>query len=252
MLELFKILFVIPFLLYSCYSDLRTRRVSNRVWLVMLAIGIQFTLYDLSVYRLPYLYVLAFSAGFIFVFVYLLFEFGAFGGADAKVLIVLSIIIPAYPVLDIWGYSLPVAGKPLIDIFAFSIFGNAVLLTIVVPMFLLIYNLTHLTISKVGNPAYLHVGYMCDISELKGKHVKLMHQYERAEGGVLLTFRRSGVVVTDEVHAELLKLRDEGLIGRKVWVTPGLPFMIPITLGFFVAIVYGDLIYLITRAFLTG
>jgi preflagellin peptidase FlaK len=40
---------------------------------------------------------------------------------------------------------------------------------------------------------------------------------------------------------------EKGLIKDDVWVTPGLPFMIPITLGFFVAAFYGDLITELTK-----
>jgi preflagellin peptidase FlaK len=35
-----------------------------------------------------------------------------------------------------------------------------------------------------------------------------------------------------------------------VWITPGLPFMIPITAGFITAVVFGDLIFYITMKFM--
>src|SRR3970040_389536 len=107
MLDILKIIFCMPFLIYSCYSDIKTRRVSNKVWFVMLAGGILLVLYDISIYGAAYLPRLFISAGFIFVFVYILFQVGVFGGADAKSLIVLSIILPAYPKLQAFSYTFP-------------------------------------------------------------------------------------------------------------------------------------------------
>ncbi|WP_243685356.1 A24 family peptidase [Methanosarcina barkeri] len=40
------------------------------------------------------------SGVLVFTAVYLLFQFGAFGGGDAKGLIVLSILFPSYPVFS--------------------------------------------------------------------------------------------------------------------------------------------------------
>ncbi len=36
MLDILNILFCTPFLLYTCYSDFKKRRVINDVWLIML------------------------------------------------------------------------------------------------------------------------------------------------------------------------------------------------------------------------
>jgi preflagellin peptidase FlaK len=250
MLDILKIMFCIPFLIYSCYSDIKTRRVSNNVWLVMLTGTIFFVLYDISIYGAAYLPRLFISAGFIFAFVYILFQFGIFGGADAKSLIVLSIILPAYPVVQIFEYSFPL-NKPLIDLFAFGIFGNAVLLTIVVPIGLALYNLAKMG-PYIDNPLYIFIGYRAKISELADKHIKLIQSFELVNGEVKSNFKRGGVEIDEKLISQLKALSEKGLIKDDVWVTPGLPFMIPITLGFFVAVFYGDLIteftkYLILR-----
>ncbi len=245
MLDILKIIFCTPFLIYSCYSDIKTRRVSNNVWLVMLAGGIFFVLTDISTYGAAYLPRLFISAGFIFAFVYILFQFGIFGGADAKSLIVLSIILPAYPKLQAFGYSFPL-NKPLIDLFAFGIFGNAVLLTIVVPISLAVYNLTKMGL-HVDKPLYIFIGYKTKISELASRHIKLIEKFEVVNGVVKFHFKRGGVEINETLISELKTLSEKGLIKEEVWVTPGLPFMIPITLGFFVAIFYGDIIFELTK-----
>ncbi len=110
--------------------DIKKRSVSNDVWLIMFAGSIFFILYDASMYGISYLLSLFISAGFVFMLVYIIFQLGLFGGADAKSLIVLSIILPTYPAFQAFGYSLPL-NKPLYDIFTLSVFGNAALLTII-------------------------------------------------------------------------------------------------------------------------
>jgi len=245
MLDILKILFCAPFLIYSCYSDIKTRRVTNKLWLVMLAGGSPFILYDIYSEGFVYLPHLFISVGLIFMFVYLLFQMGTFGGADAKSLIVLSIILPVYPRLYISGMNLPI-NKPLIDLFAFGIFGNAVLLTIVVPLGLAVYNLAKMGF-RIDKPAYIFIGYKAKITELAGRHIKLIENFEEIDGTIKQRFKRGGVEVNEKVISELKTLSEKGLIRNEVWVTPGLPFMIPITLGFFVAALYGDLIFELTK-----
>ena len=48
----------------------------------------------------------------------------------------------------------------------------------------------------------------------------------------------------------LLKWKAEGKVGDKVWVTPKIPFLIPILLGFLVAIIYGDILTQVVSFFL--
>jgi preflagellin peptidase FlaK len=55
------------------------------------------------------------------------------------------------------------------------------------------------------------------------------------------------VEINKKVISKLQALSEKGLIKEEVWVTPGLPFMISITLGFFVAVLYGDLIFELTK-----
>jgi preflagellin peptidase FlaK len=245
MLDVLKIIFCTPFLIYSCYSDIKTRRVSNNVWLVMLAGGAFFVVTDISTYGTAYLQRLLISSGFIFVFIYILFQIGVFGGADAKSLMVLSIILPVYPKLQIFEYSFPL-NKPLIDLFAFGIFDNAVLLTIIVPISLAVYNLTRMGL-HIDKPAYIFIGYKTKISELTSRHIKLIEKFERVNGMVKFRFKRGGVEIDEKIISELTALSEKGLIKDEVWVTPGLPFMISITLGFFIAIFYGDLIFELTK-----
>ncbi len=250
-IELLKVLYCAPFLLYSCYTDIQTRRVSNQVWKLMLIGVALFVAIDIIAGGIPALVKLLISAIIIYVFVYIIFQLGGFGGADAKSLIVLSILFPVYPQIQVLGTYFPLQGVPLIGLFAFSVFGNAVLLTIVVPLGMLVYNLLTLKPGEIlQRPAYLFVGFKTDISKLLGRHIKLIEEYSLSESEIHTRFRRNGVTIDDETVETLEEYAAQGLIPRQVWVTPGLPFMIPITLGFFVAVFFGDLIFYITKLLL--
>lgn len=245
MLDILKILFCTPFLLYSCYSDIKTRRVTNKLWLLMLALGSVFVVYDIWNYGFPYLFWIFISTGLTFVFVYILFQLGVFGGADAKSLIVLSIIFPVYP--NYLGFPIH-APLPLFkDFFAFGIFENAILLTIVVPLGLAFYNLSKMGL-HIDKPLYAFIGFKINISELSQKrHIKLIEGFEIINNEIKFFFKQGGVELDEEVINELKNASEKGLIKDGVWVTPGLPFMIPITLGFFVSLIYGNLIFELTK-----
>jgi preflagellin peptidase FlaK len=244
-LDILKILFCTPFLLYASYSDIKNRRVTNNVWLLMLVGSIFFITYEYSLYKILTLRPLIISAVFIFILAYILFKIGAFGGADAKALIVLSLTIPTYPGFQAFGSAFPL-NKPLYDIFALSILGNAALLMIIVPIGLAAYNLAKMGL-HIDNPAYIFMGYKTRISELAGEHIRLIQDFEIANDKVQSRFKWGGVEINEEKIRELKTLSERGLIEDKIWVTPELPFMIPIMLGFLIAVSYGDIMFELTR-----
>ncbi|VVB56375.1 Preflagellin peptidase [uncultured archaeon] len=243
--DILKILFCTPFLLYACYSDIKKRRVTNNVWLVMLVGSIFSISYEFSLYKELALRPLIISAGFIFILACILFKIGAFGGADAKAIMVMSLIIPTYPVFQTLGYAFPL-NKPIYDIFALSILGNAALLIAVVPIGLALYNLAEMGLN-FDNPAYIFMGYKTRISKLAGKHIRLIQGFEMTDGRVRSCFKLGGMEINEKTIRELKNLSGKCLIKDEVWVTPELPFMIPITLGFFTAVFYGDLMFELIR-----
>ncbi|ATZ60695.2 MAG: A24 family peptidase C-terminal domain-containing protein [Methanosarcinales archaeon Met12] len=242
-----RILVCIPFLLYACYSDLKNRRVSNLVWLPMIGVGAVLALLDFIDHGFISLLNFGLSVMLISAFAYVLFKMGAFGGADAKAIISLAIVVPTFHPIRLFEHSIPLAGIPPLNLFAFSTFGNALILTSVVPFFVFIYNLVHLNRDEMmEKPAYLFLGYKSKISELKNRrHIRLMENYVEEGGRVIRKFSRRGIAIDEEVVETLQRFAKEGKIPERIWITPGLPFMIPLTLGFITAVVYGDFIYLI-------
>ncbi len=69
-----------------------------------------------------------------------------------------------------------------------------------------------------------------------------MHDYDETDNKVRRHWVFKGTEIDDYSVGELTKWRDAGKIGEKVWVTPKLPFLIPITLGFLAAVFYGDIL----------
>lgn len=254
MIEILKILFTMPFLLYSCYSDLKARRVPNEVWKYMLASGSVFVLYEIFTEGIPYLKSLFLSGIIVFVSVYLLFRFGAFGGGDAKGLIVLSILFPLYPVFHFSEETYPLLGQPLIGLFTFTVLGNALLLTTLVPLGMFCYNLLHFSPEMLKKPLYMFIGYRIEIFFLKNKeHLALLEKLEVNEhGGIMQRFARTGLDFDANQKPELEEYMRKGLIGKEIWVTPGLPFMLSITGGFITAVIFGDFIFYIVMRFLVG
>ena len=223
--------------------------MSNKLWLVMLALGSSFVVFDIWNHGFPYLVWILISTVLTFFFVYILFQLGVFGGADAKSLIVLSIIFPVYPDFIIFNSGFPIHDPlPFFrDFFAFGIFENAVLLTIVVPLCLAFYNLSKMGF-HIDKPLYAFIGYKTRISELSDKqHIKLIEGFENIDNRIKFYFKRGGTELDEKVINELKIASEKGFIKDDVWVTPGLPFMIPITLGFFVTAFYGDLITELTK-----
>lgn len=254
MIEIFKILFTMPFLLYSCYSDLKVRRVSNGVWKYMLLSGSIFVIYEIFTGGVPYLKALFLSGVIVFISVYLLFRLGAFGGGDAKGLIVLSILFPLYPIFRLSGETYPLLGRPLIGLFTLTVLGNSLLLTTLVPLGMFCYNLLHFSPEMLKKPLYMFIGYRTEISSLKNKeHLGLLEKFELDEKGVVIgKFARTGLDFDANQKPELEEYMKKGLIGKYIWVTPGLPFMLSITAGFITAIVFGDFIFNIVMCLILG
>ncbi|MDK2892161.1 A24 family peptidase C-terminal domain-containing protein [Methanohalophilus sp.] len=248
MIEIAKILLCMPFLFYACYSDIKSRRVANQVWIVMLAVFSPFILYEIITYGLSHLLLIGLSFTIIFVLVYILFYAGAFGGADAKALMTMAIIFPVYPTIMIGNTTFPLEGIPIINLFTMTVFGNSVLLTIIVPIGLFLYNLTRPQLSKtLKKPYFMFIGYRCDVDKLgKQKHVRLLEKIEEKDGVVKTRYSRGGETIDEETIQTIQSYASSGKIENQVWVTPGLPFMVPITAGFITAIFYGDLIFKIT------
>ncbi|MCQ1535052.1 peptidase A24 [Methanosarcina sp. KYL-1] len=254
MIELLKLAACLPFLLYSSYTDLTTRRVPNRVWKLMLLSLSGFVLYEAVVGGTPYILHLLFSFFLIFALTYLLFKAKVFGGADMKALVVLAILVPVYPTLEFHGLNFPLLGVPPIKLFALTVLENALFLTAAVPLGLFCYNLLHFNPEMLKKPLYMLIAYRVKIKDLrvlleKGRHLRLAERFEFKNGKLKPHFAGSGIVLNSNVLSRLEAHEENGLMDSFIWVTPGLPFMVPITAGFIMTALIGDLIFHVVMKF---
>ena len=226
--DIFRVLLCSPFLLYSCYTDLKERRVPNRVWLSMAVLGALLDVEYLFKFGLSFVKFFLIQFIFIFIFSYLLYRIGAYGGADAKALMALAIFFPLYPAIN---------GFPILNeksgIFTFTVFSNSVILTGVLPVAFFIYNISRSARSGLKSIPRSFVGYQVALEKIPF-HAKLM---EYPDDGKLKKSLR-GVKPEPGMIRELKRMGID-----RIWVTPGIPFLIPITAGFYTAIVIGDILF---------
>jgi archaeal preflagellin peptidase FlaK len=252
-LNILRVLIATIILGYSCVTDWKIRRAPNELWYLMGGIGLLFAVYGFwqNSFDLDYLIWFVVGVLFIYALVYMIFRVGGFGGADAKALIAIAVMFPApmFPLFSLAGFDFPLAGGIMSPVFALAVLGNAVALNIIVPLGMFAYNLVTTPVGElVANPLGSFTGYKARIGDLKGKHLRLMHDYDETDDKVQKHWVFKGTEIDDYSLGELSKWRDAGKIGDKVWVTPKLPFLIPITLGFLAAVFYGDILMQVISA----
>lgn len=174
----------------------------------------------------------------MFLIFILLYQFDIIkGGADAKALIALSIMFPLYPIIEPFPLiGLPYDAAQFVLPFPLLILFNAAIVTVIVPVLLLFYNITR---KHVRFPAML-LGYKMPIEEAKTKFVWPM---ERVEEGVV----KFSVFppASENVIEDLDQLSAVGL--KEVWVTPKIPFLIPIAASLLISVIVGNLLFLFIR-----
>jgi len=170
----------------------------------------------------------------MYVLYFLLYQFGIIkGGADAKALMALSLLFPLYPLLG----PFPMFGPgPLLaqEAFPFSllILLYAGLISLVVPLALFLVNL------KRGDRVFpaMFVGYRMDINLVESKHVWPL---DRIEDGHIVA--RSAAIPDDDIGPQLEALRAAG--AARIWVTPKIPFLVPMTFGVLIAVLVGNFVF---------
>ena len=229
---MFKLLFTALLLSYASWQDVKTREIEEKVWLVMGIAGVATTAYDAFMAKDVFIFanMVLVAAGAAILMV-LLYKLGLFGFADAEALVALSTLYPFWQ-----GMIMP---------FPLSIFNNAVLITAFLPLGIFIRNLaTRPDFSGVHDRIYkkimlLFLGYRIPLTSLDENTFPLIW------GGKVRLF----VPLEYDFSEYLKKAEEEGL--REVWVTPGIPFILSITGGFFLAYFWGDailkLVFLLLR-----
>jgi preflagellin peptidase FlaK len=220
---------------YGSYSDVRTREVSDVLWLMMTVSGIFFASVELFMGSLtPFQVFKSLLVGGIFAFLLFILNFG---GADVKAIISISFLFPNFPSLSAVHLLLPMIGVPPLDIFVLSMLTNSLLIALLAPISLFFYNLSKRDVSPL-----MFLGYKVEIPALRRKkNFKLMHEIEEKGSEIKKRYIWGGIEPTEKVLSRLGDLERDKKI-REVWVTPELPFIVYLTAGFSTAAFYGDFI----------
>lgn len=230
--------FIIGFsiLAYASYIDLKTRRAPNILWLIMGGVGgillvIHFLVNGFG-NQIVYLIFIPIMIGLMYLFFQLRL---IFGGADAKAIMALAILTPVFPFMNIATYPIFTSMMP----FSWVIFSNSILLFLFIPISLCFFNITKKTIQF----PHCFIGYKTSIE--KARHT-FVWPLERIIDGKL---RFSYVPHAFDASSQLEVFEKKGF--NTIWVTPKIPFMIPLLAGFITAFIFGDLLTSIMMWFLS-
>ena len=170
-----------------------------------------------------------------------------FGGADAWAMIFISFCIPTFPFT-------PLLGNPPLGFFSFSVFINALLLNLLAPVGIFVINIIR------GNRAplmYMFFGFPVKGDRIQNEWGFVMEDFEEKKGTISRKFigfwdsiRRmydgDGRVYTKDLREHPEEFQKELTIYRKagtVWISYAVPFIIPITAGLIIALVFGDVLF---------
>jgi len=258
MINLISVLVVLAFLGYGSWSDIKTREVSNIVWLLFAPIGAALTVARLFLSP-ELLWISLGSITAATAFAFLLFYSGVFGGADAKGLICIGVSVPTLP------ENILLSANFFHPFFPVVVLSNSFLVAVSMALYILVRNLfwkystrRSLFFGLEKEPAWkkafaLVSGYKADLREVEEK-IYLYPLEEVVESGGSIERRLNLFVEAEAERQDLLgKLRpyvEKAVIPSEIWATPGLPMLVFITIGFILAFLLGDLIFSIISAFI--
>ena len=225
-LDLVRMLVGIFILGYASYTDIKTRRASNLNWLIMGGIGAVLLLVQYLTVGFENLMTLIFIPIMIGL-VYLLFQMRLlFGGADAKAIMAIAVLLPVQPAINqlpLWGQSYMPA--------SWTVFSNSLIIFLFIPIALLLYNMLK---RNIKFPHAL-LGYKMKLEDAREKFVWPL---EKIQDGKTKLMIRPKEFDSEEEFKEFEKHKI-----TEIWVTPKIPFMIPLLLGFICTFIFGDILF---------
>lgn len=247
-------------LVYASVLDLRSRRVPVRTWYPMLVVGAPFTLwfYASRFAESPSVAVALLVLSVVFgSAMYLFGRFNLVGGADARAIAYTTLLLPTFPFTPLLGDALP-------GFFPFPLLFHACIVALfVVPAALLARNWRRGVRGPFG--ARLQ-GYPVTADEITdgAAYGFVMEDLSDEDGVLRRRFFSTGETLSAILRGRRLYTRDLrvepgefaaeiALIRRAspVWIAAGIPFIVPLTVGFFVTLIVGDTLFFLI-SFLLG
>ncbi|MCX8150598.1 MAG: prepilin peptidase [Candidatus Bathyarchaeota archaeon] len=264
-----RVTVTLVFLLYSSWSDYKTREVSNKVWALYAPMAltlslVEFTLYDQTVFP-----TFTLSVILTIVSALLLFYTGAFGGADSKAFICIALALPVFPKI-LLKPLLPNGLSPISQtMFPLTVLSSSVLIAATSGLYLLLSNIAHRF--TTGKPLFqgtlaseslskkllvLITGKKFSLKTLKEKwHIYPLEDINETADQQPQLQRKLTLVPHDEGRDNVLERLSTavaaGQIDDDIWATPGLPMLIFVTVGLIMALTLGDVIWFLVSLLLT-
>ncbi len=227
LLDIARLVVGTTILSYASYTDIKTRRASNMLWVIMGSVGaillvIQYLTVPAAFDNIFYLIFIP----IMIVLMYIFFQLRLiFGGADAKAIMALAILVPLEP--SIFEFPLLSSFMP----FSWVILSNSVLLFLLIPVSLLIFNIARRNIEF----PYCLLGYKLSVEKAKERFVWPLEKI--VDGKRKFSYMPKEFDVEDDLET----FEKNGIM--EIWVTPKIPFMIPLLAGFLCSFILGDLLF---------
>lgn len=226
LLDIARLVVGATILSYASYTDIKTRRASNMLWVILGSVGVillvtQYLTIGIGFDKIFYLIFIP----IMIVLMYVFFQLGfIFGGADAKAIMALAILVPLEP--SIFEFPLLSSFMP----FSWVILSNSLLLFLLIPVGLLLFNMARRTIEF----PYCFFGYKLSVEKAKERFVWPLEKI--VDGKRKFSYMPKKFDVEDDLET----FEKNGIM--EIWVTPKVPFMIPLLVGFLCSFILGDLL----------
>ncbi len=217
-LDQIRIILSVTMLGIATASDIKKREISDIIWIIFGAIGVAIVLLGTDLNQeLPKIGISLIIAPFVL----LIWRIGLFGGADAFALIVLAVLAP----------SVTLTANTITP---FTTLTNAVLMSIV-PMLI---NVTR-NVVLLATKNNIFEGFD---ETAKKKIIAMFIGYRAVNPKFSFSIERK-IGNQKKLNFSLQHAENTAFCQKTdTWVTPGIPYMIFITAGFVVQLVYGDII----------
>ncbi len=250
-----KVVYTLIVLVYFSILDIKYRDIPDK--LIWLSLGVSIILalisapYYISVFHvlpLPLFLVTLLTSMMIVLVLILMYYFGYMGGADVIIIGELAILFPFYAVygVSLMGRSCMFHLPPIILILLYAASSMILIIVFKVLVGVAMYRrylpkntaiFTKILLLAFGRPVRIR-------DYLGMKHYYPLSVIKETPSGVEVSYRL-GFDVEEEYyeHQEYLRsLINRGVIDPDdyIWVTLGIPFIVPLLLGYLLLLVFGD------------
>ncbi|HIQ29217.1 MAG TPA: A24 family peptidase [Candidatus Caldiarchaeum subterraneum] len=216
-------------LLYASYRDFKTREVDDIVWIIPSCLGLLINLYGFYVNGFSNVWIYLIGVAVTGALAFAIYLAGLYGGADAKALLMISLVDPFVP-----------APYRIHGLMGLTTFTNGMILSASLPILLALWN-----VRKIISGEKIFNGF--EDEPLRRKIAAFFLGTRLADA----SRKRFWSLIEERKNDKRrfrfsISLDDFTESGYDdAWVTPGIPLIIFFTAGYFVAVFLGDLTALI-------